>query len=1719
MSLSTSVFRLAARTVLAAGLLLTAAGASAETYNMPQFGRHEKQVTEAIDFYDLKGTGNISGSGSNSFATVVFQPANPGEAVQICFSRIHLKGDGANYPVSLSVFDGNYNEDITYPETTTAVTPTDFPDNGKLLERFAAFDKSEITRENLTYTSSEPDGSLSVCFLYKYANVCQGWEATVTSVKLVDQELRSVTADYSAIPEVAYPGLKDITLGSLNIATEGLLNPFRATSLSFSLADDAGALENIRLYHGSTLIETAPEINGSTYTYTFDRPLANGDNRLTVKADIREEAPFYSSATMRFTDVSTTAAVTPAISGGEEGVVNVSALVLMPSDDSHRTYTVQEGREILFYDSGGPDGKYFEKKNGVVTFRPADGAEGKVMIDFSMLGLFNTSSTGLNDVFVIYNGTEVNPDNVLATLLKETKYRARSTSPDGALTVAFTTKTGVPKDGWNSVVKLFTPQAMSLRGTDISAASSERLAAGDAGCAILKLDIVTENTEPAMTFSALSLNFDGTAPQWSKATLYSTGNTGSFSADKAVAVGEVQVNAETVTMTFPAAVHLAEGDNYFWLTADVAPSAPNGSKVNVSVTSLTLNGQPVEPAAVSGETGREVYNIIYPSAEHPVKTVYGSMFMANKPYSSTYGGYEGSKNDLLVTFLPASEGAVCEIDFSKLYLYFYESQWYPSSNVNPRFKIFAGTDTDGELLYELTKSDNDTFKDNPAAFGLVRSTAADGSLTILFNADATGSSSCKDSRFGFLGEVREYISRPMTVTGATAYPSPLTSVAVTKARNIPVMRVNVTVQGNLDPIAVDKLVFALKADPAVYSGVRLAFSGKRADAASAETVAEGEITDGSVTFTPAEVSLTEGDNNFWLMADISAGAAPGSVVDASVTALTAGGQPVEVADSDPEGEILTVNTYDPVLGDKEQVVEVGEYPVLINGVTAPYMTNEYTILARPALAGGKIIAKFTEGSFNVNTSNQYITVLGGEGPVGIDNETVYPVIVTSTREDGTLTIEYHSMTIGKDEGWKCELTCDARKPLVMEGFKALPAGSGEATRGSESLLYGIEFNVTGDKDPITISSFEFSVPGSGNIFSELRLYSTGESSEFLRDNVIAVTDGTSAIFIPEQPLVISEASSQHFWLAGSVKTDAEVGSSTSVAPVKLIYSAAATPAEADLSDLAGKDFRIVLGFHGTYRIGSSDEATYPDFGSAVRALAAGIEGPVTFIVEPGTYNERVELDHIQGVSPENTITFRGESEDPSDVVISWNKWTEPPYSDDKLEHYYGVVTLRGTSHVALRYMSMTTTSIDIPAVLHIAAGSSDIDIDGCIFTAPKSGTTYNNLALINSYVSPSASALNNNLTVRNSDFNGGYTALKFGSGSISQPESEGLTVDNCTFTDQGYQAVYAYFTKNVTVTGNYFTGNAGSADKNYCQIVDLNISGPASIERNILKYSKNGTYGFYFRGLKGSEESPVLIANNVLDIGVGSKPGAAIQLYNSNQTPFTGFTLAHNSVRASGSDISMPLIINVKAGTVVDGLIADNLFQNVYGSYVIKEQYGPSGATYRNNAGYTSNPVYAYWGGSYDQEMSFNQWALASGETDGLNVEIRFDDTDPSRPLFPLSADAINAGHPLAAVPADILGNPRNSLRPTIGAYEVKSSSVELTESDSAGALAAGGTITASGSLTLEAYGATARIFGLNGVLLRQVPVDGPTVIDLAALPGGLYILSLGERSCKLLVR
>lgn len=1704
-----------------ATLLLSPAWMRAETYNMQKFGRVEKQVSETIDFYDPMGTSDMNGSNASSYSTVVFTPANPGEAVQITFSKIHLKGDGATYPTSLSIFDGNYDEDITYPTSYSNVPVDIFPDNGHRIGHwYSAADKNLIEEENVTFTSSDPDGSLSVCFQWKYAATCEGWEAKVSSVTLTDQQLVSVTPDYSAVNQNPYGGLKDITLGTLTLTASGILNPFTANSLSFNLEDPGEALENIRLYAAGKLVEATPDINGSTYTYTLEKPIVSGDNVYTVKADVKASAPFYSTASLTFTGFTTTAPETPAIADIPAQTVTVAAVAMMPADGSYVTYNLEEGRSVLFYDNGGPTANYPEQSSGTVTFKPAEGAEGKVMLDFSSISLFNTNPAR-NDQLIVYDGTEADPDKILVTLLKQTKALVRSTSPDGALTVTFSTTTGVTKAGWEATASLFTPQAMTLVGSDVTASSEETVTAGDTDCQLLKVLLKTKDTEPAMTLSGIGLGFDGTSTQWENVKIYYTRNTDSFNADNATLLGQAAVSGETMSIGFDIPQALLEGDNFLWILADVKADAQTGTKVNAVVKSVTLNGESTAVTAPAGQTGREVYNLVYTSTTHPVKTVYGSMAVAHKPYSSYYPGYEGNNKDQLVTFLPAREGYICEVDFSKLNLYYYDApSWNPTGGVSPVFKVYSGTSTEGTPVYTHEKANNLEAGAEDNNIGIIRATSADGALTILFNAGTTSTGNCKDGKYGFLGEVREYRSCPMTATAAEAYHSTMTAVPVATATNVPVLGVKVTTEGNLDPISLDGISFGIKADPSVYTSFRLAASGKKDTPDNATVIATAtEAVDGEVTFA-ITTQLSEGDNNFWLLGDVRSDVAPGTVIDAKVNNLTVNGAQMVVTNADPDGEIKTVNTYDPILGNKEQIVEVGEYPILVNGVTAAYMPNEYTITAKPALDGGKVTAKFTEGSFNVNTSYQYITVIGGAEPFGVDYNTVYPVSVTSAREDGALIIEYHSMTIAKEEGWKCELTCDARKPFKMEEFESLPAGNGKGTAGSESLLYGLKFNVTGDKDDITLTSFDFDIPAGADIFSELRLYATGEGEEFLRNNLIASADGSSASLIPTDPYVITASGTQHFWLLGVVKTDAANAATTTIKPVALNYTVA-DPYSVDLSHLEANSFKVVGGFHGTYHIGASAEATYGNFADALADMESGIDGPVEFIVEPGTYNELVELDHVPGASETNTITITGSTGDPADVILVSNDWVEPPYSDDKLDHYYGVVTLRGTSHVTLKGMTIRTAEVNFPSVIHLAEGASDVTIEGCVVSAPTSNTNYNNLTLVNSYVNMSATSVNNRLSLIDTDLIGGYTGVKFGSATISQPESEGFTATGCSFSNQGYQAVYLYLAKDVEISRNLLTGRMSNADKNWCQMLDLDISGPATIERNILDFNKTGVYGMYLRRLAGSDDAPIVIANNIVDVNVGTKPGAGIQLYNSASKPYTGFLLAHNTVRTAGSDVVMPLIINVKVGTTVDGRIANNLWQNEAGYYVIKEQYGPSGATYLNNVGHTSRSDfgYAYWGGSYDREMTFNQWILESGEIGAVNAQVSFDNSDETKPLWPASFADLKGGTPLPEVTADYLGVARSTTAPTVGAYEAFNSSISHTETFDTASLSEGKSVFATDRLSIEAGNADLRIYSLSGMLLMQTRVDGPTDIDVSTLPRGLCILAVGDKATRLFLR
>jgi hypothetical protein len=74
---------------------------------------------------------------------------------------------------------------------------------------------------------------------------------------------------------------------------------------------------------------------------------------------------------------------------------------------------------------------------------------------------------------------------------------------------------------------------------------------------------------------------------------------------------------------------------------------------------------------------------------------------------------------------------------------------------------------------------------------------------------------------------------------------------------------------------------------------------------------------------------------------------------------------------------------------------------------------------------------------------------------------------------------------------------------------------------------------------------------------------------------------------------------------------------------------------------------------GQFTIGTGESADFATITDATNALkCGGVSGPVTFLLEDGTYSEKVVLSTIPGTSAFNTVTFESKSGNNNNVVIN-----------------------------------------------------------------------------------------------------------------------------------------------------------------------------------------------------------------------------------------------------------------------------------------------------------------------------------------------------------------------------------------------------------------------------------------------------------------------------------
>lgn len=142
--------------------------------------------------------------------------------------------------------------------------------------------------------------------------------------------------------------------------------------------------------------------------------------------------------------------------------------------------------------------------------------------------------------------------------------------------------------------------------------------------------------------------------------------------------------------------------------------------------------------------------------------------------------------------------------------------------------------------------------------------------------------------------------------------------------------------------------------------------------------------------------------------------------------------------------------------------------------------------------------------------------------------------------------------------------------------------------------------------------------------------------------------------------------------------------------------------------------RLNSSVDGVYTLNNSQQASainFPNFTAAAAALNCGltnvVQGPVTINVAPGTYNEQIEIEGSSGVSSTNQITFNGNSA--SSVTLEYNG-------------VYGLshtVRLKGASYVNFSNMTITTLSLSYGWPVHFFGNYSNYcKFNNCILSVP-----------------------------------------------------------------------------------------------------------------------------------------------------------------------------------------------------------------------------------------------------------------------------------------------------------------------------------------------------------------------------------------------------------------
>ncbi len=1623
-------------------------------YLMPQFGKQVVTVKSGkpITYYDYKGTGKLpTGSLNKSLATTIFKPAEEGKVICINFESVQVRSYSTSYPGKLYIYDGVFDTTlVNYPMVASGVSSSStFPKTANLLQEL------DGTYSNLTYVSADASGALSCCFLWVDPIASDGWKATVSAIELKPMVVTSAIASYGDVESSVYANKSSVTLGALNITTEGLAPADTLKTISFTLTQD-GVYDatKLRLYQGSTAINANISQDGNIWTFSLNQALVTGDNNFRVCGDVLESAKIDATATFAFTGLSTSngfATLTKATSVQQ----TVIPMVLMVNN-KHLVVTID--RETPFYDDGGVDGKISKNFEGIVTFLPAHVGK-KVQLDMHDIHIFYTKSAagfGRADILSIYNGTSTNKDSLLYTLEVEggkmDNLTLKSTADNGALTVYLKSNCQVESmqgSGFEAVVSEFSAVQMTMASSSVTKQIG-KVAGCAAGVQAMRFCLTTENTEPALQPTLFHFNTGNTYERIDSATLYFTGTSAEFATTQKV--GKVAVTGNEFTI--PASgISLTEGENWFFLTYDVACNVQNGQTIAANITQADFGNGTEYKGFSNSEDVLTINNTLYSDCGSKTVHVYGEWIFTHTAGDLYPDRYDAVTCNQTTTFVPTTEGMVIQMNFADFAISF-------NSYSKADFRIYAGQGTEGELLWE---ADKDNYIAGP---GLVRSNAEDGALTVVFNANTEYWTYIGADK-GWHATVSEYQPKPMTIEATTL--TALSQDALTRGqKSAALLGLNITTTGDLTPLGVKNITVTLSDCAAAVDSLLLLRGG--------EVIAKAAVTGTNVVLS-ANTTLLEGENAYTLAANIAQDATIGTEVSVLGVQIAVG--EATLTPAVPVNKRTIRNMY--LLKSGNQRVEVDNAPLSFydDGGAEGKLTLglKGTVTFVPTVPNTAIQLKFKQWALN-GADNFYVyygenTKDKADVSLSYYTKDIDKLTLISEDATGAITVTYESRGSIATDGWEIEVSCHELQPLTLDSVKVEDVSAATVNRGSVDVqILRAAVYVSGDRGKLPVENFNVeNTLGAGAV----KVYSTGTLDAFGTTGLVATAD------------TITNRGTYYYWITIDVPVSTEEGA-TITATLKSVDVNKTT---VQPKNVVTASFEVIGGMHGTYLVGASDAAKYKTIQSAIDALQNGIESAVTFLIEPGTYTEYLTIPEIDGVSAENVVTFTSLTGKKEDVIIKYDKYS--PQSSFLGDATQGIVNVNGADYITFSNLTLTTGNDSYHSVVLVRNKSEHVTIDNCnIYRAENIAST--NVRLV--YVTAKdGTVLNNYFTLSNSTLTGGYSGVTV-SGNLTTKQTGAHIIGN-TFENQGAQAINVSMGEtNAVVDGNIVRKTLESSKSVWC--IDLRLSEGAQISNNYVSVNLSTTacHGIYIRDINGTAEAPEYIYNNVVDLTSAATSSSYGIYINKN---VKNVVLAHNTVRTSGAN-AYPLFIQREGDNLQ---IINNLLysKDMPAAWISSANYV---SEFEHNLLYSESGRLGKIGA--DEYNDIAAWRTAIKSTTDISESVQFESAEVLRPT---NKGNLVSAQVLDFVTTDITGLKRAAV-PTIGAYEYVGNVGTDCRPAEAGSIRIFPTITCD---MLHIYGAAdaeVRILNLQGQLMyRTMLAADAETLDVNALPQGTYLIAV----------